>query len=166
MLLTLIAFPAAMIVAAGTDLWRMTIPNALVVLLAVCFVPYAYALGAPPAALAAHAGAGLFFLVLGILLFALGWMGGGDAKLIAAVALWLGPTPELAQFLLLSAVAGGVLTLAVLLARRCLAPVTGQASLDRLLSPQNGVPYGVALAFAGLTVAPALPGAAQLIASI
>ncbi|MBB3952744.1 A24 family peptidase [Aureimonas jatrophae] len=166
MLMALLAFPAAMIVAAGTDLWRMTIPNTLVIVLALAFFPYALGLGLPLPAIGLHLAAGFAFLILGILFFALNWMGGGDAKLIAAAALWLGPGPELLRYLLLASVLGGVLTLALLLSRRLVAPATGHSSIDRLLDPANGAPYGVALGIAGLLVTPSLPGAAMLFAGL
>ncbi|WP_062017048.1 prepilin peptidase [Aureimonas sp. AU4] len=166
MMLALLVFPVAMVVAAGTDIWRMTIPNSLVILLALAFLPYALGLGFPVAVIGLHMAAGFGLLLLGILFFALNWMGGGDAKLIAAAALWLGPGPELLRYLLLASVLGGVLTLVLLLSRRLVAPATGYSSIDRLLDPANGAPYGVALGIAGLLVTPALPGAAQLMAAL
>jgi len=143
--LLLLAFPLAMLAAMATDLASMTISNRLVLGLAGVFMVYALSTGLPWTSVAFHLAAGLGALTVGIGCFAAGWMGGGDAKLIAAVALWFGLSPDLAEFTLLSAIFGGVLTLVVLLARALLRPTTGNGSLDRLLDRSNGVPYGVAL---------------------
>lgn len=70
--------------------------------------------------------------------FAMGWMGGGDVKLIAALALWL-PADALLRMLVVMSVAGGVLTLAMLVDRRW----------RREPGPPE-VPYGVAIAVAAL----------------
>lgn len=148
--LLLLAFPLAMFAAMATDLTSMTIPNRLVLGLGGIFVLYALSADWQWDAVAFHLAAGLGALAVGIGCFAAGWMGGGDAKLIAAVALWFGLSPDLAEFALLSSVFGGVLTLVVLLARTLLRPTTGHGSIDRLLDRANGVPYGVALGIAGL----------------
>lgn len=148
--LLLLVFPLVMLVAMATDLATMTIPNRLVLGLAGVFLVYALSANWPWDLVAVHLAAGLGALAVGIGCFAAGWMGGGDAKLIAAVALWFGLSPDLAEFALLSSVFGGVLTLIVLLARTLLRPTTGHESIDRLLDRGNGVPYGVALGVAGL----------------
>jgi len=151
-LLLSLSFPAAMVVAAGTDVWRMEIPNALVLVLAIMFVPMVASSGLGFIDLALHVVVGLAALVVGIGFFSIGWMGGGDAKLIAAGALWLGPGPALAEFVLLFSLLGGVLTVAIVVARRVIAPTTGVRSVDRILHAGNGIPYGVALCAAGLSV--------------
>lgn len=155
----LLLFPVAMLLAALHDLAKMEIPNWLTLGLAVGFFPLALSAGLPLSVLTAHALCATAALALVFVCFALDWMGGGDAKLIAAVALWLGPSAEFASFLLLSSVLGGILTLVLILARLCLKPTTGMASLDRLLDPESGIPYGVALGTAGLLVYPSLSAA-------
>ncbi|RIY00953.1 peptidase [Aureimonas flava] len=152
----LFAFPIAMVLAAATDLASMTIPNRLVLALALVFPAFALAAGWPLPSVGVHLAAGLAMLCITFGCFAAGWMGGGDAKLLAAAALWLGPTPTLLTFLVWTSVLGGVLTLAFVLARTCLAPTTGVASLDRLLRADTGIPYGVAIAGGGLLSVPAL----------
>ena len=72
--------------------------------------------------------------------FYIGMMGGGDVKLAAALALWFSPASTL-QFLVLMSLAGGVLTLIVLIA----APNVAKKTEGR---PE--IPYGVAIAFGGL----------------
>ena len=107
-------------------------------------------LGAP-GAIGAHLGIGLVCLAVCFGMFAAGWMGGGDAKLLAASALWIGPEGILA-FGVLVAFFGGALALALLSARSVLVPVTGFAATDRLLTKGTGVPYGIAIAGAGFVV--------------
>ncbi len=162
MTVLLFAFPIAMILAAASDLATMTIPNRLVLGLTACFPIFALAAGWSAGEMAIHALAGIAVLAMTFGCFAAGWMGGGDAKMIAAAGLWLGPSDTLATFALWTSVFGGGLTLAFLLARACLSPTTGLASVDRLLSRDTGIPYGVAIGAAGLLVTPslfaALPG--------
>ena len=88
-------------------------------------------------------------------MFALGWIGGGDAKLFAACGLWLG-WPAFLPFLLWTALAGGVLATGLLVARKGARawPVAGPQWLVRLLSPEAAVPYGVAIAVGALASFP------------
>ncbi|MBB4002677.1 A24 family peptidase [Aurantimonas endophytica] len=150
--LLILTFPIAMIYAAMSDLVSMTIANRVSLALVAAFPLAALMIGLPGSAIGAHFVVGIACLVVTFGMFAAGWMGGGDAKLLAATALWLGPTPALAQYLLFGAVFGGVLTVAILLSRASLAPVTGIVFVDRLLSRDTGIPYGIALGAAGLTV--------------
>ncbi|WP_416356431.1 A24 family peptidase [Aureimonas phyllosphaerae] len=152
----LLAFPLAMVAAAASDLASMTISNRLVVLLSAVFPLFAFAAGMPPGAIALHGAAGLAVLAITFGCFAAGWMGGGDAKLLAAASLWLGPTPLLLTFVVWTSIFGGALTLMFLLARTCLSPTTGRPAVDRLLEPSTGIPYGVAIGLAGLAITPAL----------
>jgi prepilin peptidase CpaA len=102
-----------------------------------------------------HAAAALVVLAVTFVLFARGWIGGGDAKLAAAIALWFGFEPLL-PFLVYASLLGGGLTLLVLQFRRLPLPVSfaGQAWLTRLHCRDAGVPYGIALAAAALIVYP------------
>lgn len=155
------AYGAPLVVAALWDLRTYRIPNLLSALLALGFVPAALlAPGSVDWALHLAAGAGVF--LLGALTFALRWMGAGDVKLGAAVALWAGPMmPEL---LLGMALVGGGLALVLLVVRRVLAgvlllalPHPERIALPRVLICGEGVPFGIAIAGAGLYVAPRLP---------
>src|SRR5581483_11600581 len=95
-------------------------------------------------------------LVLGMGLFAAGWIGGGDAKLMAAAVPWLG-LPALPLFLLVTACAGGGLALLLLKARSAwVRPYLAGAPawLARLTTPGADVPYGVAIALGALTAFP------------
>ncbi len=91
-------------------------------------------------------------------MFALRWIGGGDAKLAAAAALWLG-FGMLIEYFLIASVAGGALTLAILAMRKIPLPAVtlGWEWLSRLHHPKAGVPYGIALAAAALMVYPHAP---------
>ena len=83
-------FPLAMAFAAASDLLTMTISNKLVVALVVGFVLLAPLTGMDWQTFGMHWAAGGIVLVGAFLFFAVGWIGGGDAKFAAAVALWLG----------------------------------------------------------------------------
>ncbi|WP_206456346.1 A24 family peptidase [Aurantimonas marina] len=145
-------FPFAMIYAACSDLVSMTIANRVSLILVVVFPVAAVAAGMPIGLISLHLGIGLLCLAVTYGFFAAGWMGGGDAKLLAATAVWFGPTIQLVEFLLLGAIYGGMLTIALLISRAQLAPVTGIDFVDRLLDQDTGIPYGIAIGLAGLTV--------------
>jgi prepilin peptidase CpaA len=88
-------------------------------------------------------------------LFSLGWVGGGDAKLLAAASLWLG-FAQLALFLTYTAAFGGALALAILAYRGVPVsafPLPGWAA--RLHTKGEGMPYGEAIAAGALFVYPA-----------
>ena len=146
-------FVLLMALAMVSDIRSMTIPNRLNIALVTVFALSALWAGMPGTAAAFHFLFALAILAATAALFALGWMGGGDSKLIAATALWFGPSSLFLDYLLLAALLGGGVTLLVLLARALLQPTTGLAFLDRLLGRSNGVPYGVALGGAAIVVA-------------
>jgi prepilin peptidase CpaA len=143
--------PVLVIVAGTGDVLSRQIPNRLVLLIAICFFPLAWAHGLPPSAMLIHACAGLAVLLAGFALFSFGFMGGGDAKLLAAVAIWFG-FAGLPQLLLMTVLAGGLLALAVL----AWSVLSLQAELDewrftrRLTSARPSVPYGFAIAAGAL----------------
>ena len=147
-----IFFPFLMIYAASSDLVSMTIANRVSILLVVGFFAASAIVGLAPMQVGLHLAVGLGCLVLSFAMFSLGWMGGGDAKLLAATALWFGPSSLLLEYVLLGSLYGGVLTLGLLTLRASLQPVTGIAFVDRLLERETGIPYGIALGAAGLTV--------------
>ncbi len=149
-----LVFPFAMILAAFCDLLSMTIPNRINAGLCAAFLVLAPFAGLGWDAMALHLATAFCVLLLGIACFSAGWMGGGDAKLMTAVAIWLGPGEALLQYAMLSAILGGVLTLLILNARALVAPATGVGFVDRLLHHETGVPYGIALGGAGLILFP------------
>ncbi|MEX2648229.1 MAG: prepilin peptidase [Alphaproteobacteria bacterium] len=159
-----LVFPAVLIVAAVTDVISFTIPNALSIVLAGAFLVLAPIAGLSLNETLFHALAGLATLGLGFGLFLLNVVGGGDVKLLAATAVWTG-WPHLGPFLLAVALAGGLVAAALIVARRVArrAPVDPTTRWGRLMSPKEGVPYGVAIAIAGIVVAPRLPIAAHVL---
>ena len=88
-------------------------------------------------------------------MFALRWLGGGDAKIMAALILWLGPAAVL-PFLLWTAIAGGALALILLTARSRLPALAGigPAWVGRLMEPKGDIPYGVAICLGALKAWP------------
>ena len=154
-------FPALAIAAALKDATSYTIPNWIPLALAAAFAPAAFAMGLPLGLVGLHLGVGAAALVLGMAMFALNWIGGGDAKLFAAAALWLG-WPAAATYAAMTGLAGGALALTLLTLRSgYLRPyvVTGPAWFARLAEPGENVPYGVAIAVGALV---ALPGSSLL----
>jgi prepilin peptidase CpaA len=151
-------FAAAMVYAAMSDLLTMTIPNRLSLALVAGFVVLFPFTGQPIAEAGMHLAAGAVVLGVCFGCFAFGWMGGGDAKFASAVALWLGWS-YLVEFLVTAAVYGGVLTLAILVFRRQMLPAFAlrQPWIERLHDSQTGVPYGIALAAAALSIYPHTP---------
>lgn len=147
----LFLFPFAMALAASSDLLTMRISNKLVLALAATFCVVAIAIDMPLQQFAMHVTCALVVLAVAFALFALRWIGGGDAKLAAATTLWLGFGLTL-PYLVYAAMAGGILTLAILALRRMpLTPFLARYRwLERLHDRKSGVPYGVALAIAGL----------------
>lgn len=148
-------FPAAMAFAGAMDLFTMTIPNRISIGLILGFILAALMAPLGWSALASHVGAGALMLVVGIFMFSRGWLGGGDAKLLAAAALWFG-FEGLLQYLLLVSVAGGMLVSAILLYRSMTPPLwlCNQEWAMRLHAKAGGVPYGIALAAGGLWLYP------------
>jgi prepilin peptidase CpaA len=148
-------FPAAMAYAATSDLVSMTISNRLSLALALSFFAVALLIGMPLVDIGRHVLASLLVLVLAFICFARGWIGGGDAKLAAATALWLGFV-HLMDYLLIASFAGGMLTLALLYVRKMPLPefLARQDWIARLHHPKTGIPYGIALAAAGLIIYP------------
>jgi len=149
--IALFFFPLAMAFAASTDLLTMRISNKLVLLLVAGFFILAIATNMPMQSLAMHVSCAVVVLAVGFTLFALRVIGGGDAKLAAATTLWLGFGLTL-PYLVYAALFGGVLTLVILALRRFpLTPFLARYRwLERLHDRKSGVPYGVALAIAGL----------------
>ena len=139
LLLALLAI--LLVVAAVIDVRTFTISNRLNLAVALLAPLYWLAVGLPlwpEAATQLGVALGVFVLLAGA--FYIGMMGGGDVKLAAALALWFSPALTL-QFLVLMSLAGGVLTLVVMVAHRM-----------RRKPGKPEIPYGVAIAFGGLAI--------------
>ena len=151
----LVVFPFLVAYAAANDLLTMLIPNRVSLLLIAGFAAVAASGILTLPEIGAHVAAGAIVLVATFALFALGVIGGGDAKLAAATSLWLG-LDHLMDYLLIAAVAGGALTLALLAARShpLPRPLVGLPFALHLHDTRTGVPYGIALCAAALFVLP------------
>jgi len=148
-------FPAVMAFAASSDLLTMTIANRVSLILIAGFVLLATLGGMSGAEMLSHIEAAGAVLVVAFTCFACGWIGGGDAKLAAATALWLG-FAHLLDYLVYASMLGGALTLLIIQFRTMPLPhvLTGREWAERLHRGDGGVPYGVALAAAALLVYP------------
>jgi prepilin peptidase CpaA len=144
-------FPALMALSASMDLLTLTIPNRICLSLALGYLVLAALLGVSAGDMLLNISCGLAILAIAFVMFARGWVGGGDAKLAAATALWLGWSSVL-DYSVAAAIYGGVLTLIILSARRMPLPaaLARFAWVARLHDCKTGVPYGIALAAAGL----------------
>jgi prepilin peptidase CpaA len=151
----LLLFPALMAFAAASDLFTMTISNKVSLALAVGFLALALASGMGPYDILSHLGAGTTVLVVAFACFAMGWVGGGDAKVAAAAALWFG-FGHLLNYLVYASIFGGALTLLLLQFRQWPLPYpfAGQAWLLKLHAKESGIPYGIALAIGALMIYP------------
>jgi prepilin peptidase CpaA len=135
----LVALAAMLLAACWCDLRARTIPNGLNLAIALLAIPFWWSIGlALWPDVAVHLGVSAFVFGLFAIAFAMGAMGGGDVKLVAAIALWL-PALSVMALLFIMSVAGGALTLAMLI-RHKLSRTAGQLE----------IPYGVAIAFGGL----------------
>jgi prepilin peptidase CpaA len=152
---TLLFFPALMAFAAISDLLTMTISNRVSIALAALFIALAFACGLPPTKILWHLASGAATLLFAFGLFACGWIGGGDAKLAAATAIWLG-FDHLGDYALTASALGGVLTVSIIVLRKWPLPgvLLARQWATRLHEPGTGIPYGIALATAGLMLYP------------
>ncbi len=148
-------------IAAALDTWKFIIPNAVTVGLIVLFVVTALLLPFDIDWLS-HLGAAAAVLAGGAVMFAFNKMGGGDVKLMTAVAFWTG-FEYLADLLLYIALAGGGLAIGLLVARKLLLGLmTARASLTKLSVPRillsgEPVPYGLAIAPSAIFLGTKLP---------
>lgn len=151
----LLLFPALMAFAASSDLLTMTISNRLSLALTGGFFLLMIVTGMSLHAAGMHVAAAAVVLVVAFLFFSQGWIGGGDAKLAAATALWFG-FDYLLDYLIYASLFGGALTLAIIQFRKIPLPamLARQGWILRLHETDAGIPYGIALAAAALAVYP------------
>ncbi len=154
-LIRLTFFPALMAFAAASDLFTMTISNRISLALVAGFGVLAAFCGMPIHDVLVHLGAGAIVLFCAFGFFAMGWVGGGDAKLASAIALWFGFT-WLFDYLVYAALAGGALTFLIVQFRKWPLPaaISGQPWVQRLHETKGGIPYGIALAIGALMIYP------------
>lgn len=154
-----VIFPFCMVFAAVSDLLSMTIANRVSLILIAAFAVLAPLSGMDWATYGWHFLAGAVVLAVSFGIFAIGGMGGGDAKLMTATSVWMGFGFLLLDYLLTAAFVGGLLTVLILLFRKSpLATMHGQNMfLRHLADEKTGIPYGIALGAAGLLVFPKSP---------
>jgi len=148
-------FPGIMIFAGAMDLFTMTIPNKISLVLIAAFLLLAPIVGMDWYQFGMHLSTGVVFLIIGFALFACGVVGGGDAKILAVAGLWLG-FDHIIDYTAYAAILGGIVTFSLLFMRRLPAPIwmIHQDWFSRLYHYKTGVPYGIALAGAALIVYP------------
>jgi prepilin peptidase CpaA len=151
----LVLFPLAMIYAGLMDLVTLKIRNHLVLAIGLGWLILAPLSGQGLSELGSSAAVAGGVFAVTFTFFALGWIGGGDAKLAAVTALWFQPDLALLYFMY-AAFLGGVLTLGILQLRSGLLPMALYRVpwIAQLQDSRTGVPYGAAMAPAALIVFP------------
>jgi prepilin peptidase CpaA len=154
----MVVFPFAMIYSAFSDALTMTIANRVSLVLIATFVIIAPFIGLTLPEFAMHwVGFGVV-LTTTFVLFEIGAMGGGDAKLLAATSLWIGWNQTLLEYLLAASVLGGILTIFLVFFRKStVATVANTLPQFKHLVTEKDIPYGITLAIAGLMVFPDIP---------
>jgi prepilin peptidase CpaA len=152
-------FPALVILGALYDATSFTIPNWVSLAMAGLYAPAALLMGVPLPVIGLCYLLGFIVLLATMGMFAMNWIGGGDAKLLAAAVIWFG-LPHVIDFVLATTLAGGAL--AVLLTTMRSSPLAVQAGKSRawvsqLLAHNGPAPYGVAIAVGGLFAFPSAP---------
>ncbi|MCZ8179717.1 MAG: prepilin peptidase [Rhizobium sp.] len=157
-LIVLALLPLCLVIAALTDFLEMTIPNWISVALILAFVVISPFSGLSLIELGWHvAAAGIVFTAC-FALFAVNVMGGGDAKILTAAALWFGFNHSLFEFLVFTGYLGGLLTIIVLLLRANWDKLaTVGVKLPQTLMVAKKIPYGIAIGGAGLMAYPSSP---------
>jgi len=157
--LILVVFPFCMVFAAISDMVSMTIANRVSLILVATFAIVAPFTGMPWHDFGMHFVGGGVVLSITFCLFAMGGMGGGDAKLLAATSVWMGWSLVLLEYLVGAAIFGGMLTMLILYYRGSdISILTGHHLFLRHFADRKaGIPYGIALGLSGLLVYPATP---------
>jgi len=140
-----------MSLAAISDLLTMTIPNRISLALAIAFLVLAPAFGLPFTQIGMHLAAASVVFAVCFALFALNIMGGGDAKLLAAAALWFGFNLSLVMFLIYVAFIGGIITLLIVWLRSQAGIISAIGlPMPNSLTVAKKIPYGIAIAVGGI----------------
>lgn len=157
-------FPFCLALAAFNDLFSMTIPNRISLALLVSFVVLAPLSGMPVMEIGQHLLAGVLVLAVCLVFFAMRVMGGGDAKLLTAAAVWFGFGHALTEFAVYVSVFGGMLTLVILILRSQAAAIQALGmQLPGSLLLEKKIPYGIAIAIGGFIAYPSSPMMVALI---
>jgi len=153
-----VVFPLCLALAACSDFLTMLIPNRVSAILIASFLVVAPLAGLGLTEIAMHLAAGTAVFAACFALFAINAMGGGDAKLLTASAVWFGLTFSLVEFLIYVSFFGGLLTLAVLSLRSHTNTIlaSGLPVPQHLLTAKK-VPYGIAIGVAAFAAYPSSP---------
>ncbi|NOZ43176.1 MAG: hypothetical protein GXP02_08455 [Alphaproteobacteria bacterium] len=160
-IITLVIFAVLMLRAAYSDLSSYTLSNRLCLGVALLYPLYLFALymdghGLSMAAILMSLGLALIIFIIGMGLFALNLMGGGDVKLMPAVALWAG-AGHIINYLFITAIVGGIFAVIIIVRNRRNQSKYYKSSENINLSvtkiTESAVPYGVGIAVGGLYVA-------------
>ncbi len=145
-----------LLIGSICDVKSFEIPNWVSVLATCLFIPASLWLQFPATQIILHIGTGITVLIVGFVIYAAGWMGGGDVKMIAASSIWFGFS-ELPTFLFLVALVGGVLAILLFVFRKMrLAGVWARVSWIQNLHREEGIPYGVAISTGAILAYPQL----------
>ncbi len=153
-----VIFPLCLAIAAFSDLFTMTIPNRVSAILLGAFILIAPAAGFSLSMIGLHLAMGLIVFAGCFTLFALNVMGGGDAKLLTASAVWFGFNSSLIEFLIYVSFFGGVLTILILMLRKQENTILAAGlPVPHLLFTANKIPYGIAIGLGGFLAYPSSP---------
>jgi prepilin peptidase CpaA len=153
-----VIFPLCLAIAAFSDLFTMTIPNRVSAILLGAFILIAPVAGLSLSMIGMHLAMGLIVFAGCFTLFALNIMGGGDAKLLTASAVWFGFNSSLIEFLIYVSLFGGVLTILILTLRKQENIILAAGiPVPPLLFTANKIPYGIAIGFGGFLAYPSSP---------
>jgi prepilin peptidase CpaA len=151
-------FPLCLSIAALSDLFTMTIPNRVPLILLVGFLVVAPFVGLTLPEIGLHFGGAAIVFCVCFALFALNIMGGGDAKLLSAAALWFGFNESLLEFAIYVSIMGGLMTVLIVSLRSRVDLITaiGLRVPSSLLVAKK-VPYGLAIGVGGFIAYPSSP---------
>ncbi len=153
-----VVFPLCLAIAAFSDLFTMTIPNRVSAILLGAFILIAPAAGLSLSMIGMHLAISLIVFAGCFTLFALNIMGGGDAKLLTASAVWFGFNSSLIEFLIYVSLFGGVLTILILMLRKQENIILAAGiPVPHLLFTAKKIPYGIAIGFGGFLAYPSSP---------
>ncbi|YCI02204.1 prepilin peptidase [Ensifer sp. D2-11] len=154
----LVVLPLCLAFAALTDLFTMTIPNRVSAILLGAFAIVAPLAGLDVVQICLHIVAAVVVFTICFCLFATNVMGGGDAKLLTASAIWFGFNASLPVFLVYVSIFGGILTCAILFLRKQENTILATGiPVPHLLLTAKKIPYGIAIALGGLAAYPSSP---------
>ena len=154
----LVIFPLCMAMAATSDLLTMTIPNRLSVVLVLSFLAIAPLAGLSLSEIGMHAAAGAAVFAACFALFALNIMGGGDAKILPASALWFGFNPSLMTYLVYVSLLGGLLSLIIVALRANENSLLASGvRVPQTMLHARKIPYGIAIGAAAFLAFPESP---------